>query len=237
MTAPGDASDLFARLDGVYDRLQALNAAHQGSGFGCRMSGNCCKVGLELHIMETERIVRGLEEQFAKDPGRRERVVARLVEACHDANWKEDTSQGDLMCALFDKGCTVYGFRPFVCRMYGVIIEPDDVCPRRKMASGKPLFYIGKDVDALVREYYRVIDAFGRRYPRKDWTMYMPAAALTYLLPPAEVRKVRRTSPPKLWKRSRGYRTQFAPSHRRSPERAAPWPTLPLVPLNLRPQG
>lgn len=212
---PRDAEDLLSRLDVVYDQLQSLNSRHQATGFGCRMSGVCCKVGLELHGLEIERLARGLEAQFAEDPARRGRVLARLVASMHDDAWNATTAQGDMMCALFENGCTVYGFRPLVCRMFGVVLEADKTCPRQRAASGRPLIFAGKDVDALVREYYLLLDTYGRRFPSKDWTQYMPAALLTRWLPAAELARLKRDTPAKLWRRSRGYRTQYVPSYRR----------------------
>lgn len=204
--------ELFARLRSTYDLLQKYQEEHHKTGYGCVRSGNCCQVGLQLHMMECEHLARHL--QATQDAPTLRKTVARLKRALKDEAYSWTSSIGDRMCALYVDGCTVYPVRPAICRMYGVVIEADDFCPRERLA-GRSFVYVQRDVDDLVTDYYRTLDTYGRLYPERDYTVYMPVGVLSFLLPKEAMRKLRAATPRKFWKREKGYRTQFRPSYRR----------------------
>lgn len=204
--------ELFARLRTTYDLLQKYQDEHQGTGYGCVRSGNCCQVGLQLHMMECEHLARHLKSTL--DPSALRKQVAKLKRALKDEEYSWTSSIGDQMCALYADGCTVYPVRPAICRMYGVVIEADDFCPRERLA-GRSFVYVQRDVDQLVADYYRTLDTYGRMYPERDYTVYMPVGVLSFLIPKEEMRKLRASTPRKFWTREKGYRTQFRPSYRR----------------------
>lgn len=226
-------TDLFRRLDVVYEDLERLNRAHNRTPYGCGSTGNCCQVGLQPHMMECVAVARHLEAGFADRPGARDKLITRLQEALTDSVWTSGEGVGSLMCALWDDGCTVHPARPAVCRMYGVILELNDECPRRRLANGSDFIYVSPDVDKLVREFYATLDAWGKRHPRLDFSVYFASGLLRALLPEDEWRAIRDRSPDRFWRTIPGYRSQFKPSGRRpaterTPE-AARHPALRFV--------
>lgn len=206
--------ELFAKLRGTYDLLQRYQEEHGKTGYGCVRSGGCCQVGLQLHMMECEHIAQHVLETTKGDPGKLKAHVRRLKRALKDEAYTWSGSIGDQMCAFYDEGCTIYPIRPAICRMYGVVLEADDFCPRERLA-GRSFVYVQPDIDRMVMDYYRTLDAYGRLYPEKDYTVYMPMGVLSFLLTPGEMRKLRKATPRKFLTREKGYRTQFRPSYRR----------------------
>lgn len=204
--------ELFARLRTTYDLLQKYQEEHHKTGYGCVRSGGCCQVGLQLHMMECEHLARHLASTL--DEAGLRRQVAKLKRALRDEEYSWASSIGGHMCALYAEGCTVYPVRPAICRMYGVVLEADDFCPRERL-NGRSFVYVQRDVDHLVADYYRTLDAYGRAYPERDYTVYMPVGVLSFLISKDEMRRLRASTPRKFWKREKGYRTQFRPSYRR----------------------
>ncbi|HLE96559.1 MAG TPA: YkgJ family cysteine cluster protein [Candidatus Thermoplasmatota archaeon] len=200
---------LFERLQGVYDGLDRLQEAHNRTPWGCKRSGGCCQVGLTLHYMECEWIARNLEVEFATGAKDRARVVAALEKAFDDPTWTNGNVIGSQWCALFDGGCSVYTYRPSICRMYGVVVAADEWCPRERLSNGRDFVYVDGKTDALVREYYRVLDEYGRRYKGRDWSVYYARGILEFLQTPREMRTLRARTRPRFWKREVGYRTQY----------------------------
>lgn len=208
-------AELFAHLKAAHDQLTEYQDKHAKTGYGCVRSGHCCQVGLQLHYMECEHIANHLKRTYAHDPDGLEAVIERLEHAFTDEEWVWSSSIGGHHCAFFEDGCTIYPFRPSICRMYGVVLETDEWCPREKLSNGKSFVYVQKDVDQMVAHYYRTLDAYGRMFPKLDHTVYMPAGVLYFLLAPKRYEKLKATTPKKFWKREKGYRTQFQPSYRR----------------------
>lgn len=116
------------------------------------------------------------------------------------------------MCAMWDDGCTIYLDRPAVCRMYGVILTIDDFCPRERLSGDEPLLFSNPQVDRLVRELYTLVDTYGRMDRDRDYTIFMPAGVLEFLLPPDEFKAFKAATHRRFWKRTPGYRTQFKSS-------------------------
>lgn len=208
-------AELFADLRRVHDLLTEYQDEHNATKYGCQRSGHCCKVGLQLSMMECELIADELRARHQDDPKGLAAVVASLKRAFDDPTWNWSSSIGDFFCAFYDDGCTIYPFRPSICRMYGVVLEVDEWCPRERLADGRSFVYVQPDVDRMVALYYRTLDNYGRLYPDKDYTVYMPAGVLSFLLPPGELAKLRARTEKRFWKREKGYRTQFKPSYRR----------------------
>lgn len=231
---------IFERLTAIYDELAQYSRIQQNTSYGCRQSGRCCKVGLELHWAECEWIARHLADEFARDPRARPRRVRALSHALTDEAWRAADGYGEQWCAFFREGCSVYAFRPAVCRMYGPLLAVDDECPRERMV-GRPHVYYGPDVDDLVQRMNRVFDDYGKLTGR-DRSIYMPSGVLTFLLPKVDLRELRRRTHSRFWRTSHGYRTQFVPERTRirqtreleATARAAGAPLIPILP---RPQA
>ncbi len=200
---------LFTRLNAFYADFTQWHELHDDTRFRCMRSGNCCKVGLEVHYLECENIARSLETRFEADPAARAKVVASLKDAFTDADWSPSNIIGSNHCAFYEQGCTVYGYRPAVCRMYGVVMDIDDTCPRERLATGEPLLFGSDEIDKLVSRFYRTVDAYGKLHPERDYTVFMPRGVLEFLIPADEVAQLKATTPAKFWRRYEGYRTQF----------------------------
>lgn len=206
---------LLASLRGVHDTLTDLQDHHNATPYKCHRHGACCVVGLQLHYMECEYIARNLQAAYADDSDGLEAVVQRLEHAFTDTAWTWTESVGDHLCAFYEDGCSIYPFRPSVCRMYGVTLEVDEWCPRKRLPGGKGFVFAQKETDRLTADLYHSLDTYGRLFPKLDYTVYMPRGVLEFLVPPARLAKLRARTDPKFWKRQKGYRTQYTPSYRK----------------------
>ena len=214
MTGARTDDQLFAELAEVHSTLQAIQARHEETPHRCLRSGACCQVGLQLPLMECENIADRL--RATRTPAELRAVIRDLKRAFTDDEWNWASSIGDHMCAFYKDGtgCTVYAFRPSVCRMFGPILEPDDFCPRERLSNGRGYVFVQPEVDGVVARYYRVLDVYGRKHRKLDKTVYMPAGVLSFLLSPEELQALRAKTDKKYWRRETGYRTSFKPSYR-----------------------
>lgn len=216
--APEDGApktDLVARLTRVHETLTHLQDQHDATPYKCHRHGACCVVGLQLHTMECEYIAESLKAAYHDDPAGLEKVVQRLERAFDDETWTWSSSVGDQACAFFEDGCTIHPFRPSVCRMYGVTLEVDEWCPRKRVpTTGRPFVYAQKETDRLAAEFYRTLDAYGRRMPERDHTVFMPRGVLAFLVPKERLAALRKRTASKFWRQEPGYRLQYDPSYR-----------------------
>lgn len=206
--------ELFTLLEASYDDLTEVQDAHNATPYGCQRSGHCCRVGLQLHVMECENIARHLLATYGSDPDSLDAVVERLEYALQDKAWTWDESVGDHMCAFLEDGCTIYPFRPAVCRAYGVVLEVDEWCPRNRLQSGDAFVFAQKETDRMMARLYRTLDNYGRLWPKRDYTVYMPVGVLGFLVPPERLKALKAKTDKRFWRRHKGYRTQFEPSYR-----------------------
>jgi len=210
--------ELQTRLRAVHDTLTDLQDAHNATPYKCHRHGACCNVGLQLHYMECEYIAQNLKAAYKDDKRMQAAVVSRLEHAFDDEAWTWGSSVGDHLCAFFEDGCTIYPFRPSVCRMYGVTLEVDEWCPRKRMeTTNEPYVFAQKETDRLSAEFYRTLDNYGRLHPERDYTVYMPRGVLEFLVTPARLAKLKARTAPKFWKRQKGYRTQYDASYTKKP--------------------
>lgn len=209
-------AQLFVRLRQSHDLLTDVQDVHNATPYKCTRSGNCCQVGLQLHMMECEHIATHLKATYEGDPDGLEAVIDRLEHAFEDESYTWEEGVGDHMCAFLEDGCTIYPFRPGVCRSYGVVLDVDEWCPRKRLDSGKPFTFAQKETDRMMADFYKVLDTYGRLYPKLDYTVYMPAGVLYFLLPKERYQALKKRTPKKFWTRQKGYRMQYQPSYRRS---------------------
>lgn len=207
--------ELFAELAATHDALQKVQDTHEQTPHRCLRSGACCQVGLQLPLMECEHIADRL--RATRTEAELRDIVKALKRAFEDDEWNWASSIGDHMCAFYEDGvgCTIHPFRPGICRMFGPILEPDDFCPRERLANGRGFVFVQPEVDRIVARYYRVLDVYGRQRSDLDHTVYMPAGVLRFLISPEELARLKARTPKKFWRREKGYRTQFVPSYRR----------------------
>ncbi len=206
--------ELFRLLEASYGDLTEVQDVHNATPYGCQRSGHCCKVGLQLHVMECENVARHVLATYEGDPDGLEAVVERLEHALEDESWTWDESVGDHMCAFFEDGCTIYPFRPAICRAYGVVVEVDEWCPRNRLQSGEAFVFAQKETDRMMARLYRTLDNYGRLHPKRDYTVYMPVGVLGFLVDAERLRRLKARTDKKFWRRHKGYRTQHEPSYR-----------------------
>lgn len=218
--------ELFAKLRESYDDLTDAQDVHNATPFGCVRSGKCCQVGLQVHLMECESIATNIRQMCGDDEDMLEEWVSRLERAFEDEAWTWAESVGDHMCAFFEDGCSIYPFRPAVCRAYGVVIGVDEFCPRKRvsledLSEAEPddddavdFVFAQKHTDRMMAHFYRTLDTYGRLHPKHDFTVYMPAGVLSFLLPPERLKALKARTPAKFWRRQKGYRMQFEPSYK-----------------------
>lgn len=209
---------LVGKLKVTHDTLTDLQDQHNATPYKCHRHGACCIVGLQIHYMECEYIADNLKAAYKDDPKGMEAIVQKLEHAFQDDAWTWASSVGEFACAFFEDGCSIYPFRPSICRMYGVTVEVDEWCPRkRNEKTGDAYVFAQKETDRLAADFYRTLDNYGRLFPQYDYTVYMPRGVLEFLVTPARLAKLRKKTATKFWKRQKGYRTQQQPSYRKKP--------------------
>jgi len=67
----------------------------------------------------------------------------------------------------------------------------------------------------MMAALYKTLDTYGRLWPKRDYTVYMPVGVLGFLLSPERLKALKAKTPPRFWKREKGYRTQYQPSYRK----------------------
>lgn len=208
-----------ARLEGVYGSLRRMQANHDTYETRCVGSGNCCKIGLKIHLGEAWNIANKIKRQFwlvAEDKGLQAAqsylsgVVATLERALTDESWNPETDEQDGHCAFYNNGCTIYEFRPMVCRAYGVIAPVQEgVCPRKRLADGGHELIWNNTVSQTIHEFDSIILDWGDSYPDLDYTLYMPAGVLKFLLPADKLADIIERTDPKFFMASKGYKHQI----------------------------
>lgn len=212
-----------ARLEGVYSVMRQLQATHDGFETRCIGSGKCCKIGLVLPLAECWYIARNLRRQFwlmAEDKGIDyanvwyEGVLGNLQYAMRDKSWNPETNEQEDHCVFFQDGCTIYEFRPLVCRAYGVIAPVQDgVCPRNRLPDGGHELIRDETVERVVEEFDSLISEWGEQNPALNYSIYMPAGVLRFLLTTEELQELIAETDKKFWMGHVGYKHQLSPEH------------------------
>ena len=121
--------DIFAAMDLEYARA----AAHyQFQCDGCRDS--CCLTRFYHHTyLEYLYLHRSFEKL---DPRKKDEIIVKAEEVCREtAQADEKDMPARLMCPLNDDSlCTLYPFRPMICRMHGIPHELQK--PGQKVVHG-----------------------------------------------------------------------------------------------------
>jgi Fe-S-cluster containining protein len=220
-----DSSDiaLFGQLDMVYNHLRYVESEQNKGKFACKGSGQCCKIGLRLHMFECASIAYHIRQQYyltMEDNGKdaadefMSSTVNRLIDAMFDKDWADD-GKTTRFCAFYDNGCTIYGYRPMVCRSYGTITHVDDGCPRERNEYGHIDYYSGTPIEEAVKAFQDLMIKYadgkqdGGNY---DMVLYMPLGVLSFLLPDEQLGELYQKTDPKFWMSAEGwfnYRTHF----------------------------
>lgn len=214
----------FAQLDMVYNQVRVIEARQNETQYKCLGSGECCKIGLVLPMLECANIAFNLRQEYylhLENKGQEyadqwmESVVNDLKEALKDESWIPggDTERH---CAFYKGGCTIYRFRPLVCRSFGTISTVNDFCPRIRNENGSIDYYGGPPVQRVIKDYQNLIKQYAEENSENDLTVYMPLGVLSFLLPVEELKQLKDTTDPKFWNAIMGwfnYRVHFTKEH------------------------
>lgn len=215
----------FAKFDMVYNQVRVLEAEQNTTQFKCLGSGTCCKIGLTIPLAECASIAFNLRQQYylyLEDRGKEyadewmDSVVESLKERMYDESWKIG-GETDKHCAFYKGGCTIYKYRPMVCRTFGTITTVDDYCPRARNAYGSIDYYSGSAVQKIVQSFQDLLKEYAQgKDPGYDITLYMPLGVLSFLLSTDELEELKADTDPKFWMAIDGwfnYRVQYIKEH------------------------
>lgn len=212
-----------ARLEGVYSVMRKLQAVHDTFETRCKGSGHCCKIGLVLPLAECWNIATNLRRIYwlnAENLGIDEadklwkQQLDTLIVAMYDDSWNPDTNEQDKHCVFFKNGCSIYEFRPLVCRAYGVIAPvQENVCPRNRLPDGGHELIRTEAVETLMTEFDSLIQQWGVDQPALDFSCYMPAGVLRFLLTNEEVQDLIANTDSKFWLGHVGYKHALNPEN------------------------
>lgn len=215
----------FAHLDMIYNQIRVLEAQQNATQFKCLGSGECCKIGLVIPMAECAHIAFRINKEFylkLEDKGEAvanewlSDVVNSLREAMYDPDWQEG-GETKRHCAFYKGGCTIYGFRPMVCRTFGTITNVDDYCPRIRNAENGIDFYGGEPVQKVIKDFQDILKEYASDKDHNyDMTVYMPTGVLSFILPIEELQELFENTDPKFWRGVKGwynYRVEFTRLH------------------------
>lgn len=217
--------DIFGRLDMNYNQIRVIEARQNDTKFKCLGSGECCKIGLNIHMMECANIAFKLRQQYflyLEDKGTAfadewmDSTISSLKEAMYDEDWQIG-GETKRHCAFYKGGCTVYGFRPMVCRTFGTITNVDDYCPRIRNSYGNIEYFSGDGIKKVIQDFQNLLKEYvDGKDPGYDMVVYMPLGVLSFLLPNDELKELSESTDPKFWKAVEGwynYRVQYTKEH------------------------
>lgn len=216
---------LFSKLDMSYNQVRILEAKQNKTQFKCLGSGECCKIGLTIHLAECANIAFRLRQQYylyLEDKSEEfadewiETVIDDLKQAMFDEDWIPG-GETKRHCAFYKGGCTVYGYRPMVCRTFGTITSVDDYCPRIRNAYDSIDYFAGDGVKRIIQDFQYLLKEYASNKPEEyDVVVYMPLGVLSFMLSDEELIELSETTDPKFWKAVEGwynYRVQYTREH------------------------
>lgn len=215
----------FTKLDMIYNQVRVIEAKQNSTQFKCLGSGQCCKIGLRVHMAECANIAFRLrQEYYLHLEGKSQEfadewmngIVESLKEAMYDETWQVD-GETKRHCAFYKNGCTIYGFRPMVCRTFGTITTVDDYCPRIRNANGSIDYFSGDGVKRIIKQFQDILAEYSDDKDKNyNMVVYMPLGVLSFLLTVEELEDLAKNTDPKFWSGVVGwvnYRVQFTKEH------------------------
>ena len=219
---------IFNRLDFAYNKIRVFQAKHNETEFRCLNSGKCCNVGLKIHLAECAYIAFRMRQEYylrmegegqeSADAWMNTRTDA-LIDRMYDKSWDPDAQSTDLQCAFWENGCTIYGYRPLVCRAYGTITEVDDFCPRKRNDYNTIEHFAGKSVEDAVQEFQLILKKYAEDNGDSvdyDVIVYMPLGVLSFLLEDVQMEELYQQTDEKIWIGDEGwfnYQSRFTRLH------------------------
>ena len=208
------------KFDSVYQDARKLQIKHNETEYRCIGSGNCCShIGLRLHLSECENIADNIKRELIlihEHSGREaamewyNAIVAKLFERMFDTEW-EPTGKTDKPCAFLSEAdrCSIYEYRPLVCRAYSVFMPEDSTCPRKKQPDNSVYILGGEAVDKLIEDFEVRLAEWSMAHPGYDFSIYYATGILRYLLKTEEMEKLSQVTDNKFWQGAPGYPHRF----------------------------
>lgn len=215
----------FAKLDMIYNQVRLLEAKQNQTEYKCLGSGKCCSIGLNIHMAECANIAFSLRQQYylyMEDKGMdfadewMNGIVEGLKEAMYDEDW-ELGGETKRKCVFFKDGCTIYGYRPMVCRTFGTVSTVDDYCPRIRNPHGQIDYFAGEGVRKIITAFQDLLKEYTLgKSETYDMVVYMPLGVLSFLLTDEELDELAKDTDDKFWRALPGwfnYRVQYTKEH------------------------
>ena len=207
----------FAMLDMTYNKMRHIQANHDKLRTKCKGSGMCCQLGLQIPILECANIAFHIKrefylrmERYGIEEGEKwyQSIIDNLISRMYDNDWSAD-GHASMPCVFYDNGCTVYEYRPYVCRAYGTIVTVDSFCPRERLANGGVDIFSGEAIKDMVNEFDSIVYQYNQDHQEESFVVYMPLGILKFLLPDEAMRKLAEETDEKFWVGHPVYRTYF----------------------------
>jgi Fe-S-cluster containining protein len=215
----------FSKLDMIYNQVRVIESKQNNAEYKCLGSGLCCRIGLRIPLAECANIAYRITQDFyfkMESEGEgianewMEETIASLKEAMHDPNWNID-GETERHCAFYKGGCTIYRYRPMVCRTFGTVTPVDDYCPRIRNAHGQVDYFAGEGVARVIKQYQDVLAEYASdKENTYNSVVYMPLGILSFLLTSDELAQLADETEQKFWDGVRGwynYRLTFTKMH------------------------
>lgn len=208
-----------ARLSGVYGVARKLQALHNNFDTKCIGAGNCCRIGLVIPLVECYNIAKSLREDYwkiAENKGLEDAdswwsTIVGDLQAAMSRNWNAETGGYDdsSHCVFYKEGCGIYEYRPLICRAYGVFAPVQEgACPRKRLPDGGHELIRDDGVKAMIAEFDNIVGQWGIQNPDLDFSIYMPAGVLRFILPDEEFQQLMKDHPDKFMGH-KGYQHQM----------------------------
>lgn len=215
----------FAKLDMLYNQVRVIEAKQNATQYKCLGSGNCCRIGLNIHMAECANIAFKIRQQYylvLEDKGAKaadewiEGIVNDLKAAMYDEDWQIG-GETKRHCAFYKGGCSIYGYRPMVCRTFGTITHVDDYCPRIRNPMGNIDYFAGDGVKRVIMAFQDFLKEYvADKDEGYDMVVYMPLGVLSFLLTNEELIELEKNTDKKFWKAVQGwfnYRVEYVKIH------------------------
>lgn len=215
----------FAKLDMVYNQIRVIEAKQNETQYKCLGSGKCCHIGLVIPMTECANIAFNLNQNYylvLEDKGQEaadewfKGIKEALIDAMYDESWQPG-GESKRLCAFYKNGCTIYKYRPMVCRTFGTITTVDNYCPRIRNAHGEIDHFAGEPVKKIIKMYQDLLADYATdKHENYDMTVYMPLGVLSFLLETEELEQLAKDTDPKFWVGTSGwynYRVQYTKLH------------------------
>lgn len=193
---------LLDSLEDVYGVMRKIQSQHNTSELTaptkCIGAGNCCDIGLVIPLMECFNIAKNIRREYwfrAETEGQPSadrwygRKLARLKSSFEDSEWRIDNETTGRKCSMWEGdigGCSIYRYRPLICRAYGTITPVEPRCPRGRTADGTVIIFNGREIDRLIDRFEELLKRWTEVNANGQFSLYMPLGVLRFLLPEEE---------------------------------------------------